>query len=235
MSSQVGLIIGASTVLVILVYLIAAASRSDAPTPGALPAPGETPAELPPAVAQRASSLRLEIDGETDPDIRHRKQHELVELLSSAGRLDEAAAEQEAIAQEVQSADAWARAGNLYFDWMRVREGEEQLQYARKTVDAYRSSLAIDSTNLGVRVDLGVAYQYVPDSSHLAIPEIEAVLAINPAHQIANYNRGVMLARSERLEEAIEQFQTVLTIVPPGEALHEQAREWLDAMQGAGS
>jgi hypothetical protein len=65
----------------------------------------------------------------------------------------------------------------------------------------------------------------------LAIQEINAVLAINSNHVIANFYRGVMLARIERFDQASEQFEKVVSITDEEEPIHQQSLQWLDLIR----
>src|SRR5690606_27713606 len=102
-------------------FLVSMASRSTPATvnatarvTGADSAAVETyeMAPLPPQIASQVEALETEI-GQLTGDEKVGKQAELANMLIGAGRLDRAAAVQEAIAVETNTPEAWTRAGNL--------------------------------------------------------------------------------------------------------------------------
>jgi len=179
----------------------------------------------------RALALEESIEDEQDAGIRQLQLQELANLYTQAGRLDRAGDAQYTLAEMVNTADAWARTGNSYFDWMVQLDGQERTNFAKKCIDAYLKSLDLDPTNLSVRTDMGNAYQYDPDAPGEALRQTEIVLSMNPNHVIANFNRGIMLMNAGRSDEAIVQFEKVLTLAAPGDQLRQRTQQWLDSLR----
>lgn len=77
---------------------------------------------------------------------------------------------------------AWTQLGHLYFDTGRFE----------KAIDAYEKSLALDSNRPDVWTDLGVMYRRSakPDK---AIASFDRALSINNRHEVALFNKGVVL------------------------------------------
>ena len=77
---------------------------------------------------------------------------------------------------------AWSQLGHLYFD-------TGQLAPA---IEAYRSSLGLDSRQPDVWTDLGVMYRRNGEPQK-AIECFDQALNINQHHEIALFNKGVVL------------------------------------------
>jgi tetratricopeptide (TPR) repeat protein len=78
--------------------------------------------------------------------------------------------------------ELWTELGNAYFD---------SDQY-RSAVEAYRRSLEIDSRNADVWTDMGIMYRRLGEYS-AALAAFEEAISVNPAHQAARFNRGIVL------------------------------------------
>ena len=100
--------------------------------------------------------------------------------------------------------DAWAHLGHFYFDTGRPD----------KAVEAYTVALEIDNQRPDIWTDLGVMYRRLkkPEKS---IECFDRALAINPGHEVALFNKGIVLMHDlENAEGAIEQWQKLVTINP---------------------
>lgn len=240
---RIGLYVAVAIATVVALYLLSVFTGSPSPppapaqpgAPAAASAGGGIDSYLPADVglATSLSEIMAEVETATDPARRQALREELVQSYAGAGRLDLAGREQEALAADLNSAEAWAMAGNMHFDWMEGQSGPERVKAAQRAARAYEKSLELDGSNLDVRTDLGVAYLNDPSSPMLAIQNTNMVLDADSNHVQANFNKGVMLAQIGRMEEAIRLFRKVTRLSPPGEPAHERARQVLSEL-GAG-
>lgn len=235
---RMGIIVGASALLVVALFLITVVSKQRA-IPAAPPAPaasqgvgaaGPVATPLPAEQARQAAALEAEIE-RLDGPARLEKQRELVRLLLEFGRPDHAAPTQRAIAEADGSAEAWRQAGDLYFAWMEGVPEAHRAQLAAEVIDAYRKVLELEPDNLDVRADLAWAYQYDARNPMAAIEETQAVLERDPDHVQANFYRAVFLMRINRLDQAIAQFERVKAIAGPGTPVSEQADRLIEAIR----
>lgn len=76
----------------------------------------------------------------------------------------------------------------------------------RNAVESYLKALAIDSTNVDVRTDLGTCYKQMglPD---LAEREFKKGIEINPKHSKAHYNLGVVYYEKGDMKEALAEWE----------------------------
>ncbi|WP_432738017.1 tetratricopeptide repeat protein [Maridesulfovibrio sp. FT414] len=98
---------------------------------------------------------------------------------SPAGQIDEAVKMAET---QPDSAEVWARLGNLYFD---------ADQYA-KAIEAYTKSLAIDPDEVHVLTDLGVMYRR-NGNPEKAVEYFDKAIVASPEHETARFNKGIVL------------------------------------------
>jgi cytochrome c-type biogenesis protein CcmH/NrfG len=237
---RVGLLLIGGVVVVAALYGITVLSKSS-PQPSTQSQPASQPVTadldsyLPEdsELAAQAQQLRDAAGAEQDSGRRMALWAQLVELYAANGRLDLAGREQDRVAAQQNSAEEWAFAGNLHFDWMEQQSGTERVKSAQRAVESYRKSLDLDPKNLDVRTDLGVAYLNDPASPMLAIQETNTVLETNPDHIQANFNKGVMLIQIGRTEEAIGLFERVLALAEPGTSAHTRAQEILDQVRSS--
>lgn len=125
--------------------------------------------------------------------------------------------------------DAWTHLGHLYFD-----SGQPD-----KAIEAYETSLQLDAGRPDVWTDLGVMYRRTgkPEKS---IECFDNALARNPNHQIALYNKGIVLMHDLKDPNgALSVWQTLVKIhpeatTPAGEPLMEiiqQLKQTVDKQQ----
>ncbi len=240
-SRQVGIIVGAGVLLVVVLFLVTAVSKTRpvaSPDPTTQPATSEAvePGTLPPLAPQivaQVETLEAEI-ASLSGEAWIVKQRELVTLFLDAGRLDRAAFEQQKIAQTTEASDDWKYAGDLFYDWMDPLQGAEKAQVAGQVIDAYQRVLAVDPDNIDVRTDLATAY-LSSNNPMQGVAEIKRVLAIDPNHLHARFNYGIMLAMIGRSELAIEQFKHVKGLVDETSSYSRQADDAIRAIQAGGS
>jgi len=78
--------------------------------------------------------------------------------------------------------DAWTHLGHLYFD-----TGQPDL-----AIETYEKSLSLDGNRPDVWTDLGVMYRRAGNPKK-AVESFDRALISNPNHEIAMYNKGVVL------------------------------------------
>ncbi|HUF08345.1 MAG TPA: zinc ribbon domain-containing protein [Rhodothermales bacterium] len=237
---RIGLYVAAAIAAVVALYLLSVLTGDPSDTPPIAPQSAPSAASsgsdidsyLPEdaGLASSLSATKAAIAGETDPPRKQALLEELVQSYAGAGRLDLAGREQEALAAELNTSEAWATAGNMHFDWMEGQSGPERVKSAQRAARAYEKSLELDGSNLDVRTDLGVAYLNDPSSPMLAIQNTNLVLEADSNHVQANFNKGVMLAHIGRTEEAVRLFRKVMQLAGPGEPAHERAKQVLSQL-----
>ncbi len=204
-------------------------------TAGAVQAepPVAAPPVLPAEVARQVEALEGEIDALAEGPARIAKQKELVEVLVRAGAFAQAGAAQEAVAEQTDTALAWADAGSFFLAHMLRTQGPDRSAYAQQAVGAYERSLARDSTDLDVKTDLATAYLNDPQNPMQAVETIRAVLDADPDHARARFNYGLMLAQIGRTDQAAEQFERVVELTGPEDIVHGRAQEELARLRAA--
>lgn len=236
---QVGIIISAGLVLVVALFMITAVSKKvDEQTPAVEEAPQSSP-QPEEALPQDLSEIVAALDAEIallDGEERVAKQREKLFLFVREGRMDLAAGEQQAIARTIGTADAWKRAGDLYYDWMTdIPDPVRKAEVASQAVTAYEQALVLDMDNLDVRTDMATAYLHTGNPMK-GVSEIKRVLEADPTHLNANFNYGLMLTMINRPDKAIEQFEKVMTLSDSASAHYERASSAIQSIrQGGGS
>ncbi|PID73387.1 MAG: hypothetical protein CSB33_03895 [Desulfobacterales bacterium] len=134
-------------------------------------------------------------------------------------------------AREPDNAEAWMQLGHLYFD-----HGDVD-----KAADAYRNVLKLDPDNADIWTDLGVMYRRSgrPDE---ALAAFDRAVAIARTHEIARFNKGVVLLHDlKRGDEALSEWRALLAVnpaftTPGGQPLEELIRshESADPMNQTG-
>ena len=228
---QVGIVVGAALALVVALFLISAVSKSKEPARG-LESPqaqvsgaailgsplAEQVAELDDKIAQAAGSER------------RLWQREKLVVLIEAGRTDLAAAEQQRVAEATGALQDWNMAGDLYYDAMSEATVPNARQsMANLAVAAYERMLQLDPEDLDVRTDMATAYLNTGNPMK-GVDEIKRVLESDPMHLNANFNYGLMLARINRADKAVEQLEKVLTLTEEGSEHYLRASEVLAAL-----
>ena len=223
---QISAILGVGVLLVITLFLVTVTSKRVSPSVSQTPSvpPTVDPIERAPLTGDLAARIS-EIDQAISEDssaLTGILRREKLSALIEGGRVDLAADVQSKIAEETGLEEDWKTAGNLYYEWM-VEESEPQTRsrIADQAVNAYQEVLSLNPENLDVRTDMATAYLNT-GTPMIGVTEIKKVLEIDPLHLNANFNYGLMLARINRVGEAITQLEFVLTLAPDPSSIHHQ-------------
>lgn len=232
---QVMLVVSAALLLVVVLYAVTAMSGGSGGSFDA-PAPATATDEVEPLASQwadREAELKADIDGTTG-EAQLEARRRLIDLYFAADRLDFAAEQTALIAEATGSEEEWILAGNLYFDWMQRADETRKAIWARQAVASYQAALDMNPSNLDVRTDMAIAYLYDPQNSMMAIQETNRVLEEDSLHIQANFNKGIMLTQINRVDQAIEQFERVKTILgDPADPVYQRAVDAIARLSGS--
>ena len=107
---------------------------------------------------------------------------------------------------------AWTQLGHFYFD-----SGNHD-----KAITAYEKSLALDPNRPDVWTDLGVMYRRTGNPKK-AIESFERALSIKSSHEVAMFNKGVVLMHDLNDKEgAIASWEALVKINPNAQAPNGQ-------------
>ena len=241
MGRQLGVLIGAAVLLVVGLYVVTLVSKQGVATEPVAPTSTESAESvvanhdldaqpLPEQIAEQAGALEQEVAG-LDGEAKLAKQRELIGLYIGAGRSDRAAVIQQAVAEAVDTPDAWTRTGDLYYEWMENVEDAHKSEVAPLAIAAYQKVLEVEPDEVDVRAKMAWAYQYDRQSPMEAITQTNLVLEQNPDHLQANFNRGLFLMRISRFDQAIEQLERVKEIAGEGTPIFTQADAVIEAVR----
>ena len=234
---QVIIVVSAALLLVVVLYVVTVMSGGSAGDFSAVAQPQAGEQTIEPLASQwqdREDEIMAEMESASTVEDRIDARRRLIDLYFAADRLDFAADQTALIAEATQSEEEWILAGNLYFDWMQRAPQSQKAPWAQKAVAAYQGALAINPDNLDVRTDMAIAYMYDPQNSMMAIQETNRVLESDSLHIQANFNRGIMLSQINRLDQAIEQFETVKRIIgDPSDPVYQRAENAIASLPGS--
>jgi cytochrome c-type biogenesis protein CcmH/NrfG len=121
--------------------------------------------------------------------------------------------------------NAWTQLGHLYFD-----TGQPAL-----AIDAYQKSLQIEAGRPDVWTDLGVMYRRNRQPQK-AIEAFDHALSLNQRHEIALFNKGVVLMHDlNDPEGALSSWENLIRINPQAKTPDGQlVREIVDKLRKSG-
>lgn len=100
--------------------------------------------------------------------------------------------------------NAWTQLGHFYFD-----SGQHQ-----EAIGAYKKALALDGKRPDVWTDLGVMYRRSGDPGQ-AIASFNRAIELNQSHEIAFFNKGVVLMHDMNdPKAALDAWESLLRINP---------------------
>ncbi|PWB75882.1 hypothetical protein C3F09_01860 [candidate division GN15 bacterium] len=106
-----------------------------------------------------------------------------------------------------------------------VMLGNQNMDHGQLAIAAecYRRALAIDSTQVDVRVDYGACLHGMGMADR-AIQEFQKALKMAPQHAIANFNLGIVYMDLQQKDSAKVYFQKYLQLEPNGRAAADAGR-----------
>lgn len=103
-----------------------------------------------------------------------------------------------------ENVNAWTQLGHFYFD-----SGQFQ-----KAIEAYKKSLDLDERRPDVWTDLGVMYRRSGNPDQ-AIASFDRAIELNPNHEVAHFNKGVVLMHDKNdVKAALSIWEKLLKINP---------------------
>ena len=100
--------------------------------------------------------------------------------------------------------DDWIELGHLYFDSNNFD----------KAIWAYNKSLELDPNNADVLTDLGVMYRRIGKPEE-AIKSFDKAIELNPNHEIARFNKGIVLMHDlNDIEGAVKAWEELVKLDP---------------------
>jgi tetratricopeptide (TPR) repeat protein len=107
---------------------------------------------------------------------------------------------EEDVRQDPKNAEAWEHLGNLYFD----------ANEPAKSVHAYTKALELVPGKANVMVDCGVMYRKLRQYDK-ALEFFQNALAVEPKHEAALFNSGIVLYYDlNRKEDALESWRVIV-------------------------
>ncbi len=155
----------------------------------------------------------------------------------TAQQMEEARQRKQQIAQleqltqkNPQDAEAWTRLGHTYFD-------DNQ---PAKAITAYNHALKLHPDNADVWTDLGVMYRRNGEPKE-AVRAFDRAIKIDPKHEIARFNKGIVLIHDLRdVEGGIRSWKKLLEInptarAPNGQTVEELVRHFSEHLKNPGA
>lgn len=130
--------------------------------------------------------------------------HSEVEQKSSADLSDQIAGLEFKTSQNPGDIAGWIQLGNLCFD----------SDLPEKAIAAYKEVLAINPDNADVLTDMGVMYRKSGEYDK-AVQSFDKAVGVNPKHEIARFNKGIVLMHDlNNPQGAIQAWEELLTVNP---------------------
>jgi hypothetical protein len=195
-------------------------------------------------VAAKIDSLRA-VEQRATGDEQRQVRAELVQMYIGAGAPGRAALAQRQVADATGDVSDRRRAADLLYRWMRRVEQQkgraEVADVARHVATAYEAVVEQRADDLDARTRMGEAY-LLTNNPMKGIQTINNVLADDSTFVPARFQKGLALLQINRLDQAVEQFQTVKKYADEQDAFYQQAtraieviREQAGSSQGEGS
>jgi len=146
--------------------------------------------------------------------------HSEVEHKSSADLSDQIAGLEFKTSQNPGDIAGWIQLGNLCFD----------SDLPEKAIAAYKEALAINPDNADVLTDMGVMYRK-SGKYDKAVQSFDKAVGVNPKHEIARFNKGIVLMHDlNNPQGAIQAWEELLTVnplamAPNGQSIDEMLKK----------
>ena len=130
--------------------------------------------------------------------------HSEVEHKSSADLSDQIAGLEFKTSQNPGDIAGWIQLGNLCFD----------SDLPEKAIAAYKEALTISPNNADVLTDMGVMYRK-SGKYDKAVQSFDKAVGVDPKHEIARFNKGIVLMHDlNNPQGAIQAWEELLTVNP---------------------
>jgi cytochrome c-type biogenesis protein CcmH/NrfG len=146
--------------------------------------------------------------------------HQHVEQKKSTDLLDQIAGLEFRTSQNPGDITAWIQLGNLCFD----------ADLPEKSIAAYDKALALNPDNADVLTDQGVMYRKAGKYDK-AVQCFDKAVAVNPKHEIARFNKGIVLMHDlNNPQGAIKAWEELLAVnplamAPNGQSIDEMLKK----------
>ena len=109
---------------------------------------------------------------------------------------------------------SWNKAGEALYKASRFAKEVARPYFVTQAIEAYKSSLALDSTNLDTKVNLGVCYVESTQEPMKGIMLLREVAAKDSTNLNAQLNLGMFAVQSGQYDKAIERFKRIVRMKP---------------------
>jgi len=146
--------------------------------------------------------------------------HSEVEHKTSADLSDQIAGLEFKTSQIPGDISGWIQLGNLCFD----------SDLPEKAIAAYEKALALNPNNADVLTDLGVMYRKAGKFDK-AVQSFDKAVGVNPKHEIARFNKGIVLMHDlNNPQGAIQAWEELLAVnplamAPNGQSIDEMLKK----------
>jgi cytochrome c-type biogenesis protein CcmH/NrfG len=143
-----------------------------------------------------------------------------IEHKTSAELLDQIAGLEFKTSQNPGDIAGWIQLGNLCFD----------ADLPEKAIAAYDKALALNPGNADVLTDQGVMYRKAGKYDK-AVQSFDKAVAVNPKHEIARFNKGIVLMHDlNNPKGAIQAWEELLAVnplamAPNGQSIDEMLKK----------
>ena len=138
----------------------------------------------------------------------------IIDLYDSVGAVIPGTYYIEKLAAQRNSADLWYKAADRYYSASETGDQQARAILIQKASECYKSSFAIDSTNLDTKVGIGKCMVEGSPSPMQGIAIIEGVLKKDSNNINGQLALGELSVQSGQLPKAIYRFNRVLAINP---------------------
>ena len=146
--------------------------------------------------------------------------HQQVEKKSSTDLSDQIAGLEFKTSQNPGDIAGWIQLGNLCFD----------ADLPEKAIVAYDKALALNPNNADVLTDQGVMYRKAGKYDK-AVQSFDKAIAVDPKHEIARFNKGIVLMHDlNNPQGAIKAWEELLAVnplamAPNGQSIDEMLKK----------
>ena len=126
--------------------------------------------------------------------------------------------------------EAWTELGHLYFDSNNFD----------KAIWAYKKSLELDPNNADVLTDLGIMYRRIGKPEE-AIKCFDKAIKLNPDHEIARFNKGIVLMHDlNDVDGAVKVWEELVKLnpdakTPSGQSVKEMLQRFKTTSEMGGN